>query len=150
MADMRTNKQKLLEIGEKQHDFGKIGIVVLICVIVFSFLFFLIEVGRDEGELREFFQAMTFNSREGYRYDDGNAGIRHFCAFLIYIGYAFSAFSVPFYFTGLHYIGLGQIVANTEKLSASLANLQAGGTEKTAVSASAASASAADEELPDL
>ncbi len=149
MADMRTNKQKLLEIGEKQHDFGKIGIVVLICVIVFSFVFFLCELERGNGELYEFLLAMTFKTERSYR-NNPNSGIRHFCAFLIYIGYAFSAFSVPFYFTGLHYIGLGQIVANTEKLSASLANLQTGGTEKTAVSVSAASASVADEELPDL
>lgn len=107
LKDKRLIKDRLLSIGEKQYQFGRFGIYnALPITLALTLLFFIVHL--IAGSAGTFIEAFAF---EFYMADFLQAIV----VIAIYLGLLISVVSIPFYFSGLHYSGLGQIAENTEK-----------------------------------
>lgn len=123
---MKNHGTDLLEKGKSYQNFGKKAVTWGYSIAVSSF--FLVLCCSD-FDIEWAFEALVFIDS----YTDGAT----FFAILFDIASLFAFWGPIFYFLGLHYIGLGQIAINTEKLVSS-------------TPANASPATTTAEELPEL
>ena len=106
--DTRSIESRLLEIGEKQYQFGRTGILRVLPITVGLSILFLIVHFITRGGFETFIDA--------FKFDFGMLdGLQAIVVIAIYLGVLYTLVGVPFYFCGLHYLGLGKISENTKK-----------------------------------
>lgn len=106
--DTRNIRNRLFEIGEKQYQFGRIGIFRILPISIALIVLFFIGQFVFGGDLETFIEGLAFEFGM-------LEGLQAIIVLAMYLGFLCSFISVPCYFSGLHFLGLAQISENTEK-----------------------------------